>query len=755
VSSTSAASALYASAPCQPAPPPRPPSPMIPILKKFSEADKPAGAAAGKVNRQVGGVRSKLRRCVAVAVMFRAKPAWMKQLSLSVDDDPQLLVSNTLSKKQLEVIRNNTNMAEDIDAIYRLFKHFDFDDVGTIRTEDAPEVLSDLGVKPTSPEELRWVHELIEEQQVAVPGACSFEELLSLLIVAREEFRTWRWNESMRLFEAAGGITNGRVSRRQLKRVLKESVVLAPQDKMEEGEVQKVLDSFPQRDAIGLSFHEFEECLSRLRLVLSLKRSEDQLSRGKALSLNPAIATEFRWDLKAFIKIFRRYVAQDQEELDEDCPPDEDVVAPQHVRALLIDTGVLGWHFIRHWSIESILPNCKCNIMMVLGIIRNIRSAVMDDIQDELIERFNHYARNNRSLQLHKRDIYGILSDFKMTPTTRYEQIKVATVIERFDADCTGTFELDEFKAFYLSLLEQNRLLAREKEYRVARRLKMRPRQIAKLRATFVGLDPDPEGCVPHMAVADVFHGVHIELTGRVGRSPKLVQHIRSSPEKRVSFLELTKLVHLSITDAQRYHSLGQFGESRCGWTEEELMCGETEDDAEEEDGDGLSHDSDSTQEGTFQTKFAREDSLFTATTLDAEFRTWIWDEVMCARRCFTKASCSASTRRTSRVPRGYGCRTKRRGTVFELASSSSCPRPSRRPRSRAWSPPSATWPCPYSKNEKGTRMKFPSSARMYLISTGLPERRIWRRPWRAPRARDGGAWLRRRSSESGRSSER
>jgi Ca2+-binding EF-hand superfamily protein len=421
--------------------------------------------------------------------------------------------------------------------------------------------------------------------------------------------------------------------------------MLAPQDKEEEVQIEKVYHDMPLRDNTGLSFHEFEEFLQRLRLVFSLKRCEEQLSRGRAMSLKPAMIAEFRWDLKTFIKIFRRYLTRHAdfqifrgEGLNDDVSSldQEDTVTQHNLKGFLIDTGVLGWHTICMPHILFMLPRCGSDIDMVLDVIRNIRERITAEAREELQDRFNHYARNNRNLVLHKRDIYDILSEFGMTPKTRDEQIKVATIIDRFDEDCTGTFEFDEFRAFYLRLLEQHRFLTSEGEYKVVRRLKMKPWQFAKLRATFISMGPDREGCVSQTELVGVFPDLHREFTGRTGRSPRLLQQVRSSPDKKVDFLGFARLVHLSMIDAQHYHSLGALSTIVSGWTAEELLCGEGEDgEVSDESGDS------SAQDVPSQHIVAKEDTEVTrlaTTKLDVDFRNWVWDEVMSARRRFNES---------------------------------------------------------------------------------------------------------------------
>eukprot|EP00927_Polykrikos_kofoidii_P061024 TRINITY_DN55914_c0_g1_i1.p1 TRINITY_DN55914_c0_g1~~TRINITY_DN55914_c0_g1_i1.p1 ORF type:complete len:791 (+),score=150.38 TRINITY_DN55914_c0_g1_i1:55-2373(+) len=495
---------------------------------------------------------------LATRIMTQKNPEYMRRLGKQLKQQGGGLIpsveTKALSAKKLDELSEKIGMSEqEIQTLFTAFNRYDLDDNGLLDRAELRQSLADLGMQPRTREEKVEVHEILCDHDLEGLSMYDFDSYLSLVNTLRFRLRQIQSSEFREAFEEADVDGSNTMDYEEVMDILSRRMGLAPQTEDETHEVRNI---FAHADADGdgqLNFEECQECVQRMRSKLMIMRREEAMMLAKAFQLRQDMLMEFVDDLPSFWEIFNQYDHGSRRFLSK-----VDLVA------LLMDTGVAPsagecrrMMVVQH--VLTIMATDDNDFLHMLRIVSEIRRQCKEVVMDDLTWKFKSYDRD-RSDSLGMPEICQILEDFGMLPKTRDEQQSIAQVIERFDVDGSGAFDIMEFREFFQRLIEQVQQCERKRENMAVCGVGFSMAQVATLRRTYLTLGPQRNGRVGQLDVAlslgallktDFFCATGLLLDEQ--QLKDFTRYAQRAPEQVLDFMEFAVTVrHLLKEEAIR-----------------------------------------------------------------------------------------------------------------------------------------------------------------------------------------------------------
>jgi len=486
--------------------------------------------------------QSKLQVSVAVQRLTKERPEHMRKLAKSVEmrngkGGLPTFDTKALAQEEVQKFADKSGVDEsEIQHLYTAFTRYDIDDNGYLDGTEARQVLADLGLQPRTREEKIEVHDILCDQDVDGHMKYTFCSFLVLVRVTRDRLLQIQRAECMRLFDEADLDGNASLDADEVKVILTKRLGLGPRSEDETIELNNIFNTCDFSSDGSLCFEEFEEFVQRARAKLLMMRRDEEQTIAKAFQLDNSVVFEFRMDLPLLWDIFNRYDHKSQARIARD-----DLINVLMDFGLLPGTSPPGdakLDVVR--SAINTYGQAENTFPAFMTILHEARKACKSLMNQELRMQFLKYDFEKDGI-LSMNEIYRILDDFSMLPRTPEEQQSIVSVIERLDADGSGTFSFQEFEDFVQRLTEHTNFIKREREHKAVFALGYGELQLQVLRSTFNSCSPNCEGNIRQIGLVSAVAGIRDTL--QCGHIDDV--HIRTvartaqlAPDRGIDFIE-------------------------------------------------------------------------------------------------------------------------------------------------------------------------------------------------------------------------
>jgi len=394
------------------------------------------------------------------------------------DEDPVVAPGQAkeLTSKELASLSKETGMpTSEIQTLHQVYEHYDPGRSGNLDRTEISSLLADIGLQPRTREEKAEINEILNEQVARIAVAKSgdkepwrvlsrpsvfkvtFESFLKLVQAVSEKLRELQSIESMQLFQLADVDDSGTLEMAETRDLMESKLGMKTHNEEEEAEMVAIFKSCDGDADAALTFEEFQEFIQRLRAKLLMMRREREMTIAKAFQLNKTLVKEFTSDLPRLWDMFQRYDHRNQ-----------GVVSKEDLPTILMDVGIApsvasSTEYAVTQKIVNELGLTANDFPRVLRLINETRRRCKCEMEDTLHEKYAGYDKDGDG-SISMSEIYQILGEFRMLPTSKEQQHEIVFVIERLDKDGSGTFDFEEFADFFQKLTEHVRMSERERD---------------------------------------------------------------------------------------------------------------------------------------------------------------------------------------------------------------------------------------------------------------------------------------------------